>query len=187
MRRKPLFFGLLAVLTIGIALAAARPLRVLMPEAQGLTCITDTICVEVPATAIRALALFDAALFDVETRLGPLNTLPNIYFCSTTACFERFGNPQVAGLYFWGLDTITLNGPEWEPHILRHELIHHWQRQQYGLAWTLTGRQMWFIEGMAYSLSDDPRRPLPRDDIEAWRTRFEAWLAESGDLSHLPE
>ena len=37
----------------------------------------------------------------------------------------------------------------------------------------------WLIEGMAYSLSGDPRRPLAQP-FDAWRARFDAWQAALG-------
>ncbi|MBC8932715.1 hypothetical protein IAI15_40655, partial [Escherichia coli] len=37
----------------------------------------------------------------------------------------------------------------------------------------------WLIEGMAYSLSDDPRHPLA-EPFESWRTRFDTWHAARG-------
>ena len=37
----------------------------------------------------------------------------------------------------------------------------------------------WFIEGMAYSLSEDPRAKLP-EPFERYRSQFEAWLRSVG-------
>lgn len=34
----------------------------------------------------------------------------------------------------------------------------------------------WFIEGMAYALSEDPRRLLP-EPMEGWCSKFEAWYS----------
>jgi hypothetical protein len=37
----------------------------------------------------------------------------------------------------------------------------------------------WFIEGMAYSLSGDPRHPLAQPN-EGYRARFDAWRQSLG-------
>ncbi len=37
----------------------------------------------------------------------------------------------------------------------------------------------WLIEGMAYSVSNDPRRPLP-EPLNGWRTQFESWYPSVG-------
>jgi hypothetical protein len=54
-------------------------------------------------------------------------------------------------------------------------LIHHLQMENIGSLHALFFTPTWFIEGMAYSLSEDPRRPLPQP-LEGWRSEFERWL-----------
>jgi hypothetical protein len=44
----------------------------------------------------------------------------------------------------------------------------------------------WYIEGMAYSISQDPRKPLPRADIQGWRDLFNAWKEEGNDWRQPP-
>lgn len=107
-------------------------------------------------------------------------------FCSSEACFTSFGNPAVSGFYFWGLGTIAINGKGWHDYVLRHELIHHWQAERFG---PLKASRMprWYIEGMAYSLSQDPRIPLPRTDIQAWREQFDDWVIRGNDWRRAPE
>jgi hypothetical protein len=60
------------------------------------------------------------------------------------------------------------------PHFVRHEMIHHLQKERLGLlkSWLVTPQ--WFTEGMAYALSNDPR-PTLAEPWQGYRSRFEAW------------
>lgn len=63
-------------------------------------------------------------------------------------------------------------------HYLIHELIHEAQIQNHGITATVSKPQ-WYIEGMAYSLSLDPRDKL-NPKFEGYRKKFEIWLSEVG-------
>ena len=45
--------------------------------------------------------------------------------------------------------------------------------------WRARRSPKWFTEGMAYALSEDPRRPLT-EPWEDYRAKFEAWYRDSG-------
>lgn len=185
--KKALLF--VAISTLALFPAACtfyKPLRTLVPETFGLTCVADELCLEDATTIAEASRLRDDALQFIEANLGPLSHPPRILFCSSTECFSRFGNPAVAALYMWGLDTLVVNESGWHDYILRHEMIHHWQVEHFG---ALGGRKLprWYIEGMAYALSEDPRDPLPRNDIQAWRAQFNSWTGEGNDWRHPPQ
>lgn len=162
-----------------------KPARVVAPQMFGLTCPVEGICVEDPTRLEEATLLRDAALQFVTANIGPLQEALRVLFCSTTACFARFGPPVVAAVHVGGLDTIILNETGWQEHIVRHELIHQWQVERFGV---IAARQLprWYIEGMAYALSEDPRDPLPRADIQTWRSDFQAWVAEGNDWREGP-
>jgi len=186
-RKRVLILSALAASAMLLtACALYKPLRVLTPEVFGLTCTSDDICVEDPATVAEATSLRNNALSFIEENVGPLRKPPRVLFCSSTSCFARFGNPDVAALYFWRLETLLINDKGWQDHILRHELIHHWQVENFG-AVRSSKLPRWFIEGMAYSQSQDPRIPLPRTDIEEWRAQFDAWLKEGNDWRQPPQ
>jgi hypothetical protein len=71
----------------------------------------------------------------------------------------------------WG----TVIGPKaWTDYYVRHELIHHLQGQRLGVLNTLL-KPPWFVEGMAYALSGDPRAPLA-EPFEGYRRTFSAWM-----------
>jgi len=167
--------------------ALYKPLRVLIPETFGLTCVSHDSCVEDLTTITQATRLRDNAVGFVEENVGPLRQPPRILFCSSEDCFARFGNPQVSALYFWGMETLLINDKGWEDYILRHELIHHWQVENFGLRPTASGLPRWFIEGIAYSLGQDPRNPLPRTDIQEWRAQFAVWMENGSDWRQPPQ
>lgn len=186
MRRAILLGGALVLAMLLAACAFYKPLRVLTPNTFGLNCVTDTLCVEDMSTVADATQLRDDALSFVVANVGPIHQPPRVLFCSSEDCFARFGNPAVAALYFWGLDTLLINDKGWKDYILRHELIHHWQVEQFG-AVQASRLPRWYIEGMAYSISQDPRDPLPRTDIQTWRTQFNTWIEEGNDWRQPPQ
>ena len=185
--RKALLFCAMSILVLLLAACAFyKSLRVLTPEAFGLTCLTDNLCVEDMSTVAEATKLRDDALRFVAVNVGPIDQPPRVLFCRSEDCFARFGDPAVAALYFWGLDTLLINDKGWRDYIVRHELIHHWQVEQFG-ALQASRLPRWYIEGMAYSISQDPRDPLPRTDIQAWRAQFNAWVEQGNDWRAPPQ
>ena len=117
--------------------------------------------------------LKDEAVSFVEAKLGPMQKIPRVVFCSTQACAKTFGFTS-NGAYNVGTVGMVVGPRGWKPYFVRHELIHHVQMEHIGTwhAWLFT--PTWFLEGMAYSMSQDPRRPLP-EPLEAYRTEFESW------------
>lgn len=61
---------------------------------------------------------------------------------------------------------------------MRHELIHHLQNERFGAVRNSFFKPTWFREGMAYSLSGDPR-PLP-EPLQGYRAQFDAWFRGVG-------
>jgi hypothetical protein len=66
----------------------------------------------------------------------------------------------------------------WTDVSLMREFIHWRQVEELGIL-AVRRKPRWLIEGMAYSLSHDPRRPLP-EEMESWRAEFERWYAGLG-------
>lgn len=170
MKRPLLLASLLVALLPVAALAIPNPLRAFAPGMFGLICDPNCLCVEDAQHLAGAQALALPALIDVAEKLGELDSRPTIIFCSTEKCFNIFGQRRATSVAFGG--SAVLIGPRgWAKHYIRHELIHVAQYQKLGPmgAWRAP---MWLIEGMAYSLSDDSRRPLP-GELEALRAEFE--------------
>ncbi len=64
----------------------------------------------------------------------------------------------------------------WKHEYLVHELIHHLQHERLGFMEVWFSTPHWFMEGMAYSLSNHPSENL----VEPWkgyRNKFDAWYA----------
>jgi hypothetical protein len=164
-----------AILLIAIPIAAwaiYKPIRVFAPRWVGdVDCVDKDICLEDPARFQGAAELYRSASDFVERTVGPFRKPPRLIFCSTEKCIRSFGFESTAGaLGRWG---IVIGPRGWADYYVRHEMIHHRQSEELGLLSPFSDPE-WLIEGMAYSLSEDPRRPLS-GRWEGTRTEFEAW------------
>jgi hypothetical protein len=171
---------LATLLALAVPLAAwawVKPVRVLAPQLEELVC-EQSICIDDPARRAEAAALYSNALRSVEASFGPLDVRPHAVFCSTHACALKFG---IVGrnAYNVGRYAIAIGDRGWYPFFLRHELIHQVQNQHLGSLRMWLFKPLWFREGMAYSLSGDPRHPLP-PPLEDYRQEFEAWYQRIG-------
>ncbi len=73
---KPLLLGAMFTLVLLVAACAGyKPLRVVAPEPFGLTCVTDTLCVEDVSTVAEATALSDDALRFIAENVGSIDHL----------------------------------------------------------------------------------------------------------------
>jgi hypothetical protein len=160
------------------AWAAFKPVRVLAPELLGLHCSAQNVCVDELTRLAEATALKDEAVSFVNQNVGSIHRIPRAIFCSTVDCARAFGITS-QGAYNVGTYGMVISPRGWHSHFVRHELIHHVQNERLGSLNAWLFKPNWFLEGMAYSLSEDPRRPLP-EPLEGWRDRFEKWLAAAG-------
>lgn len=69
----------------------------------------------------------------------------------------------------------------WKPYYIRHELIHVLQAEQLGVL-SLLRKPKWFVEGMAYALSEDPRVPLA-EPFETDRAAFRKWYLTTNKVN----
>lgn len=155
--------------------AAFKPIRVLAPELAGVHCTQDNICVDDLSRLEQARFLRDESVNFVESRVGRLAQVPRFIFCSAAPCERSFGFTGNAA-YHVGTFGVVIGPRGWQRHFARHELIHHLQMENIGSLHALLFTPTWFIEGMAYALSEDPRHPLP-EPLEGWRSQFEHWIA----------
>ena len=151
-----------------------KPSRILIPEINGLECVTQAICIDDITRLEAAEALVSASVFDVENSLGPLKSYPKFVLCSTQACYEKFGFRRAAA-HAIGASGIVIGPHGWMPHYVKHEIIHHWQAENIGVI-KMHFVDEWLIEGMAYGLSDDPRRELA-PPWQAHREKFIQWYS----------
>ena len=176
MLRKFIVSSVLLALPLA-AWAFVKPVRVLAPQLEGLTC-DDVICVDDLSSRPMAVALYRNAVQHVQTSVGRLHAVPRAVFCSTSACAEKFGF-RVALAYNVGTFGIVISHRAWRPYLVRHELIHHLQNEHLGSIRAWLFKPSWFREGMAYSLSQDPRDRLP-EPLQGYRSRFNDWLKQVG-------
>lgn len=176
--RKVLAILVVAHLLPVAAWASFKPVRVFAPELLGIQCVDSGVCVDDESRLDEAIALKSAAVAFVSTRVGEIRKTPRAVFCSTAACAKSFGITS-QGAYNVGTFGLVIGPRGWHPHFVRHELIHHLQNERMGSLNAWLFKPNWLLEGMAYSLSEDPRRPLPLP-LESWREAFESWYVEVG-------
>ncbi|MBV8625424.1 MAG: hypothetical protein JO174_18245 [Herbaspirillum sp.] len=159
------------------ALAIVKPLRVAVPAwMPQITCVSEHLCLDDLARRQEAETLYQHAGQIATDAVGPFRHAPRLVFCSTRACADTFGLGQRAAMAAGSLG-LAVAPRGWVDFYVAHEMIHHRQAEQWGNLAMLT-RPSWLVEGMAYSLSGDPRRPLP-GQLEAWRAGFERWRAQT--------
>lgn len=151
-----------------------KPVRVLVPQLAGVSCLSASVCTDDAARQQEADGLHAQGIAFVQDSLGAFEGKPRIIFCASQACADSFGlgARSAVTLGTWG----TVIGPgAWKPYYVRHELIHHLQAERLG-TFSLLFKPEWFVEGMAYGLSQDPRAPLA-EPFESHRKKFLAWHA----------
>ena len=155
-----------------MAWAIVRPVRVVAPEFAGAVCISHSICLDDRTQTERAKLLYSEASDFVNRNVASVEGQPRLIFCSTQSCADSFGLGARSAVTLGTLGTVI--GPRaWQPHYVRHELIHYVQGKRFGVIGLLL-KPTWFVEGMAYGLSQDPRTPLA-EPFESYRSKFLAW------------
>jgi hypothetical protein len=160
-----------------VAWAFFKPVRILAPETAGVTCVNERICIDDPSRLVEASALYQSAFQFVASSIGEIERPPRVVFCTTEICNESFGFKAAANTI--GTFGIVISPRAWKPYYLRHEMIHHLQKERLGniKGWLVTPN--WFIEGMAYYLSEDPRPALP-EPWQEYRAHFNSWYRQVG-------
>lgn len=174
LRRPSLKVRLLAMLVLVplIAWFVVKPVRVFAPGLAGVTCVSPSVCIDDTARLQEAAALYAEGMVFVPGTLGAIEGTPRMIFCASQACADSFGLGARSAVTLGTLGTVI--GPRaWKPFYVRHELIHYAQAERLGTL-SLLLKPQWFVEGMAYALSQDPRAPLA-EPFEGHRRRFLAW------------
>lgn len=180
-RRRGLVAGCCGLLALLLATPVAlwwtwRPVRAMAPGWAGLSCdAAADVCIDNPARLAEARALKAEALAFVAAWAGPFHATPRMVFCATVTCDRAFGFRGNAA-YNVGAQALVVSSRGWAAHFVRHELIHCVQVERIGGFRMMLRTPTWLIEGMAYSVSQDPRRPLP-EPLEGFRRQYEAWAA----------
>lgn len=177
---SPVLKRLILAALLAVPLAAwafIKPVRVLAPEWNGIFC-TDLICTDDPSRLPAASALYDSSRKFVEAAIGPMERKPRVIFCSTDRCFQSFGLGRRSAATL-GKVAIVVSPRAWQPYYVRHEMIHHIQNEHLGSLKVWAVSPEWFVEGMAYALSQDPR-PVLSEPWQHDRAQFEAWFRRVG-------
>jgi hypothetical protein len=166
----------LALAMPALAWATFKPVRILVPELNGVTC-NARVCVDDASRLAEAIRLQNEAVAEVGRKLVPLEQTPLTVFCSTRRCYHSFGGGMERGatLLDWG---VIVPPDSWVPYIVQHEYIHMLQAQQLGLM----GRQRtpdWFKEGMPFFVSEPPDDELP-GYARPLAARYRAWELRVG-------
>lgn len=164
----------ITALLIIAALIFFKPSRILIPEVNGVDCVTKILCLDDVSRLQQANELIAGSIAAVENSLGSLNNHPKFVFCSTQRCFEQFGFSRAAA-HTIGRSGIVIGPNGWKPYYVKHEIIHHWQAENIGVI-KMHFVDDWLIEGMAYALSDDPRKQLSQP-WQAYRAAFMHWYS----------
>lgn len=161
-----------------VAWAFFKPVRVLAPELAGVSCQNESICIDDPTHYAEVSKLYDEAFEFVSSVVGEMKQKPRVIFCTTESCFQSFGFKHGSAKNV-GPFGIVIGPHAWKPYYIRHEMIHRLQYEHLG---TLKGwlfMPEWFMEGMAYSLSEDPRPDLGKP-FQQYRSQFEIWYQKVG-------
>ncbi|GAB3663816.1 hypothetical protein [Ramlibacter alkalitolerans] len=173
---------LAALISPLLAWAVFKPVRVLVPQWAGVECYSSGVCTDDASFAAEAARLKTEAVAFVQQKLGRIERVPRVIFCASAACEASFGFGANAS-YNVGTSGAVVSRRGRHDYYLRHELIHHVQAERLGAARLWLATPTWFIEGMAYSISEDPRHPLA-EPFESFRAQYENWASQQahGDL-----
>ncbi len=172
---------LLSIIVPVSAFAFYKPIRVMIPEIFDINCQEKNLCVEDIAQLNKARDLFINAKHELKLKQGLVVGNPKIIFCSTNKCKKTFGLSRHAALNV-GTFGIIIAPRGWSDYYVSHELIHSWQSRMVGNVKMLL-IEKWMLEGMAYSLSKDPRNPLS-EPFQSYRIEFDKWCSNqcSGNM-----
>ncbi len=180
MKRKILLTIVVIVLLV-LFMFPMQQFYVLWPEKAGLSCPQETLCIDDMERLKEAQDLAQIAWNDVIKKLGPIERAPKVIFCSSQTCYDKFGLNKPAAHSVGSIAVIV--GPRgWKEYYLRHEFIHTWQYVKLGDYNVLFNLPEWFVEGMAYDFSDDPREKL-EEPWQRYREKFRKWYDAIGERS----
>lgn len=179
---KIIKIGLYGFITLAVLVLVTfiwfKPIRVVFAHHLSLLQCDGQICVDDPKTEPLAKILYNQALKETQDKVGAFHQQPTMVFCSTPQCANTFGMEKAAAKAVGNLGLLV--APRgWKDFYITHELIHHRQAEEWGNIAMLT-KPKWLVEGMAYSLSDDPR-PTLTAPFQQWRTQFKLWHQQNPD------
>ncbi|PTV55414.1 hypothetical protein [Acinetobacter seifertii] len=179
---KIIKIGLYGFVTLAVLILATliwfKPIRVVFAHHLSLLHCEDHICVDDPKAEPLAKTLYNRALQETQDIVGAFHQQPTMVFCSTLECANAFGMEKAAAKAVGNLGLLV--APRgWKDFYITHELIHHRQAEEWRNIAMLT-KPKWLVEGMAYTLTDDPR-PTLSAPFQQWRAQFKLWHQQNPD------
>ncbi len=154
------------------AWALYKPMRVLSPQLNGITCTSNTTCIENKEEIDEAMSLYNEALAFVNSSVGIIKKNPRVTFCSSEQCYNSFGFYAPAKATTVGISGIVISPRGWNKYFMRHEIIHHLQSERLGIIGQYLAPE-WFKEGMPYLLSEDPQSL--KEPWATYKKEFKEW------------
>ncbi|MEM6521458.1 MAG: hypothetical protein AAF722_19255 [Cyanobacteria bacterium P01_C01_bin.70] len=162
----------IAISLLGLVGNFVGPTKVFFPSLVGFSPVSENVYIDDITRAEKAKRLYSDAYEFTSKNIWHFERSPKVIFCTTQESLAKFGLSTQAAITF-GTFGIVISPRGWKAYYVRHEMIHHVQIEQMGFVkyWQLP---QWFIEGMAYSMSEDPR-PQLSEPWETYRSDFENW------------
>ena len=171
--------GIIVLIITALPFAAwgfYKPMRVLAPELNGLTCINERICLDDIRKRETAELLYLESSITTNNAIGHFYNDPRVIFCATEKCYESFGFKSPSLAHAVGTSGVVISPRGWSNTKIIHEFVHHIQAERIGVI-PMLFKPDWLIEGMAYYISNDNMHGVPQRYIEA-KKRFEKWYVE---------
>lgn len=165
------YISLFILASLGSIFTIAKPAKIVYPESTGVVCVESWLCVDDTSREAEARSLYESAFHGVEAKLSKFMSRPKVVFCSKLECFSSFGFDKAAATSI-GSFGIVVAPRGWTQYYVEHELIHQWQSENYGFFSMMLASE-WLKEGMAYSVSDDPREVL-NEPFQTFRSQYES-------------
>lgn len=173
--------GIIALIVLALPFASwslYKPVRVLAPELNGLTCINEKICLDDISETMDARLLYLESARVANSAAGDFYNKPRAIFCATEQCYTSFGFKAPSVAHAVGKSGVVISPRGWSNEKVIHEFVHHIQAERIGVIKMLF-KPDWLIEGMAYYVSNDNMQGVPQRYIEA-REHYEKWHGELG-------
>ena len=174
--------GIITLVIVTLPIAAwgfYKPMRVLAPEFNGLTCVNEQICLDDISKRETAELLYLESASLTNNAIGYFYNNPRAIFCTTEECYESFGFQPPSVAHAIGTSGVVISPRGWSNTKITHEFVHHIQAERIGVI-SMLFKPDWLIEGMAYYISSDNMHDVPQRYIDA-KKRFEKWYIELGN------
>lgn len=110
-----------------------KPVRVLAPELNGLTCINERICLDDVSKTEEAELLYLESANITNNAIGNFYNNPRAIFCITEKCYKSFGFSSPSVAHAVGDSGVVISPRGWRNTKIIHEFVHHIQAERIGV------------------------------------------------------